>query len=117
MQGNILDANPNFLRLVGYTLPEVKGRHHSMFAEPEFAKSREYRDFWADLNDGQFKSGRFRRLGKLDAESDLHTADARAEYYLCGPEGWMLDTREKLEQMGVARERIHLELFATGDVQ
>ncbi|TLD28280.1 hypothetical protein PspLS_04139 [Pyricularia sp. CBS 133598] len=56
-------------------------------------------------------------LGKLDADRDLRTSDPRAEYYLCGPEAWMLDTREKLEQMGVAHERIHLELFATGDVQ
>ena len=68
MQGNILDANPNFLRTVGYTLDEIKGRHHSMFCSEEFAKSREYRDFWADLNDGLFKSGRFKRIGARDIE-------------------------------------------------
>jgi methyl-accepting chemotaxis protein len=68
MQGNILDANANFLRTVGYTLPEIKGQHHSMFCAPEFARSREYRDFWADLNDGNFKSGRFRRIGARGIE-------------------------------------------------
>ncbi len=68
MQGNILDANANFLRTVGYTLGELRGRHHSLFCDADFAKSREYRDFWADLNDGAFKSGRFKRLGKGSAE-------------------------------------------------
>ena len=68
MQGNVIDANPNFLRTVGYTLPELKGRHHSMFCTDEFARSREYRDFWADLNDGLFKSGRFKRIGARGVE-------------------------------------------------
>ena len=68
MQGNVLDANPNFLRTVGYTLAEIKGRHHSLFCTEEFAKSREYRDFWADLNDGLFKSGRFKRIGARGVE-------------------------------------------------
>lgn len=68
MQGNILDVNANFLRAVGYTMPEVRGRHHSMFCTDEFSRSREYRDFWADLNEGQFKSGRFQRRGKRDVD-------------------------------------------------
>ncbi|KLU87209.1 flavohemoglobin [Magnaporthiopsis poae ATCC 64411] len=56
-------------------------------------------------------------LARLDKEADLHVSDPRAEYYICGPEPWMLDTRERLEAMGVSHDRIHLELFATGDVQ
>lgn len=68
MQGNVLSANANFLRAVGYTLEEVRGQHHAMFCDPEFVKSREYRDFWSDLNDGQFQMGRFRRVGKHGAE-------------------------------------------------
>ncbi len=68
MRGNIIDANANFLRTVGYTLDEIRGQHHSMFCSPEFAKSREYRDFWADLNDGLFKTGRFKRIGARDIE-------------------------------------------------
>ncbi len=68
MQGNILAANSNFLRTVGYTMAEVQGRHHSMFCSPELVKTAEYREFWADLAEGQFKSARFRRRGKHDAE-------------------------------------------------
>ena len=68
LQGNILTANSNFLRTVGYTMAEVQGRHHSMFCSPELVKTAEYRAFWADLAEGQFKSARFRRRGKHDAD-------------------------------------------------
>jgi methyl-accepting chemotaxis protein len=68
MQGNVLTANNNFLRTVGYTAEEVKGRHHSMFCEEELVKSPAYRHFWADLGEGEFKSARFKRRGKHGAE-------------------------------------------------
>lgn len=64
MDGTILDANENFLSVMGYTLAEVKGKHHSMFAEPEFAASKEYKDFWAALNRGEFQAAQYKRLGK-----------------------------------------------------
>ena len=64
MDGNILTANDNFLNALGYTLEEIKGKHHSMFAEPAFAASREYRDFWAALNRGEYQSGEYKRRGK-----------------------------------------------------
>ncbi|WP_374437877.1 PAS domain S-box protein [Inhella sp.] len=68
MQGNVLSANPNFLRTMGYTLVEVQGRHHSLFCEPDLVKSQAYRDFWADLGEGKFQSARYRRIGKHGAE-------------------------------------------------
>ena len=34
MDGTIISANTNFLNAMGYTLPEIQGRHHSMFVEP-----------------------------------------------------------------------------------
>ena len=37
MQGNVLTANPNFLRTMGYTQAEIRGQHHSMFCEPGLA--------------------------------------------------------------------------------
>lgn len=64
MDGTILDANENFLRVMGYTLAEVKGKHHSMFAEPGVASSAEYRDFWKKLNAGEFQAAQYKRLGK-----------------------------------------------------
>lgn len=68
MDGTIRNANDNFLAVMGYQLGEIQGKHHSMFAEPEFAKSEEYRDFWAALGKGEFQSGEFKRLGKGGAE-------------------------------------------------
>jgi len=67
LAGNILAANANFLRCVGYTLDQIVGRHHSMFCDPELVQSAEYRHFWADLGEGQFKSERFRRVGNHGA--------------------------------------------------
>jgi len=64
MDGTIIHANENFLKVMGYTLDEVKGKHHSMFAEPEFAASQEYKNFWKDLNDGNFQAAQYKRIGK-----------------------------------------------------
>jgi nitric oxide dioxygenase len=55
-------------------------------------------------------------LEKLDAERDLFLGDKRAEYFICGPELFMLQTKRALMLKGVGEERIRLELFATGGV-
>jgi methyl-accepting chemotaxis protein len=64
LDGTILNANDNFLRVVGYNLPEIQGRHHRMFVEPNYADSHEYKEFWASLNRGEFQAAEFKRLGK-----------------------------------------------------
>ena len=64
LDGTIITANNNFLNVMGYSLEEVRGKHHSMFAEADFAASQEYKDFWDKLNDGQFFGGQYKRLGK-----------------------------------------------------
>ncbi len=64
MDGTIVNANENFLKTVGYRLEEIKGQHHSMFADAEFARSQEYRGFWAKLNRGEFDQGQYKRVGK-----------------------------------------------------
>lgn len=68
LRGNVLSANDNFLRTMGYTSDEVAGAHHSMFCDPTLVKSATYRHFWANLAQGQFQSGRFQRRGKHDAD-------------------------------------------------
>ncbi|MFW0777541.1 MAG: PAS domain-containing protein [Rickettsiales bacterium] len=64
LDGTIITANENFCNAMGYALEEIKGKHHSMFAEPEYAESQEYKDFWAKLNRGEFDAGIFKRLAK-----------------------------------------------------
>ncbi len=64
LEGTILEANANFLQTLGYTLEEIRGRHHSMFVDPEHVRSTTYRDFWARLGKGEFDAGQYRRIGK-----------------------------------------------------
>lgn len=65
LDGQVLGANRNFLAAMGYTLREIQGKHHSMFLTPEYTQSREYRDFWLRLAEGEFITGRFHRVGKF----------------------------------------------------
>ncbi|WP_207456086.1 PAS domain-containing methyl-accepting chemotaxis protein [Azospirillum sp. SYSU D00513] len=62
--GTILDANDNFLRVVGYTIGEIKGRHHRMFVDPAFRESEEYGRFWDSLNRGEYQVAEYKRLAK-----------------------------------------------------
>ena len=64
MDGAVITANENFLHAMGYSLAEIKGRHHSMFVEPSSRDGAPYREFWAKLNRGEFQSGEFKRIGK-----------------------------------------------------
>ena len=64
LDGTILHANENFLRVLGYTLDEVQGHHHAMFCEPEYAKSGAYRDFWARLCRGEFEQAEYKRIAR-----------------------------------------------------
>jgi methyl-accepting chemotaxis protein len=66
--GTIIDANENTLRMMGYRLDEIKGRHHSMFLPPAKRDSAEYHRFWADLQRGEFRDGVFKFLAKGDRE-------------------------------------------------
>ena len=68
LDGTILDANENFCSAMGYTIDEIRGQHHSMFADPEFAKSIEYKQFWEQLARGEFAAGEFQRFGKHNRE-------------------------------------------------
>jgi methyl-accepting chemotaxis protein len=66
--GNVTLANANFCDLMGYRSEDIVGRHHRMFVEPELARSDEYRQFWADLNDGKAQTDLFKRIAKSGKE-------------------------------------------------
>src|SRR5258705_212116 len=63
LDGTMQTANENFLRLMGYSLDEVRGRHHRVFCEPAYANSAEYEGFWAKLRRGEHDTGVYRRIG------------------------------------------------------
>lgn len=62
--GEILDANENFLNTMHYRKNEIVGKHHSIFCDEEYVKSSAYRKFWDDLKSGIFQSGQFIRYSK-----------------------------------------------------
>jgi methyl-accepting chemotaxis protein len=68
LDGTILDANANFLDTIGYSIDEIKGKHHRIFCDPAYAGSSEYRNFWESLRRGEVESGEFRRFRKDGAE-------------------------------------------------
>ena len=74
MDGTVITANENFLKPMGYTLEDIKGRNHSMFVDDEFRRSPEYREFWAKLNRGEFESGEYKRIGKAGREVWIHAS-------------------------------------------
>jgi len=63
MEGVLIGANENFLDLMGYALEDVRGEHHRVFCDDDYAASLAYRKFWQKLNRGEFDAGRYRRLG------------------------------------------------------
>lgn len=63
MGGHVLTANSNFLDAMGYTLDDIKGEHHRMFCETDYAASVDYKRFWQKLNRGEFDGGRYKRVG------------------------------------------------------
>lgn len=64
LDGRIQHANENFLKTLGYTLEEIRGQHHSMFVEPAYRQSMEYKAFWDKLGRGEYDAGQYLRIGK-----------------------------------------------------
>lgn len=62
--GTILDANAVFSEVMGYSLEEIKGKHHSMFVDPKFVAGDEYKQFWKRLAAGEFFVASYPRIGK-----------------------------------------------------
>lgn len=66
MDGVIQYANQNFLAVVGYSLDEIRGKHHRIFVEESVARTPDYEAFWTKLRSGDFVSGEFMRLDKAE---------------------------------------------------
>lgn len=64
LTANVLSVNEIFVNLSGYTEKEIVGNHHSMFVEPAYRNSDEYKSFWNALGRGEAQVGLFKRVGK-----------------------------------------------------
>jgi len=64
VDGTVITANDNFQKALGYSLDEIKGRHHRMFCDPAYTSSGEYQTFWQKLGRGEFDAGVYLRRRK-----------------------------------------------------
>ncbi|MCW8156996.1 PAS domain S-box protein [Stutzerimonas stutzeri] len=68
LDGTVVTANEQFLQTMGYSLGELKGKHHSLFCTPEDAASADYKAFWQKLNRGEYVADRFKRVDRHGRE-------------------------------------------------
>jgi methyl-accepting chemotaxis protein len=118
MDGTIITANENFLNALGYTLDEIKGKHHSMFVDPSERDSGKYREFWTSLNRGQYQAAEYKRIGKGGREVyiqasynpilDLNGKPFKVVKYAADV------TKQVLVRMGNERVRSMMESVASG---
>jgi PAS domain S-box-containing protein len=64
LDGTVRTANDNFLTVLGYRLDDVKGKNHSLFVDPGYRDSTEYRQFWEKMRRGEYEAGMYRRIGQ-----------------------------------------------------
>ena len=64
LDSKIINANKNFLDVMGYRLEEIQGQYHKIFLKDEISNSNEYRNFWDNLRNGISQSGTFERKDK-----------------------------------------------------
>ncbi|MDP9563424.1 UNVERIFIED_ORG: methyl-accepting chemotaxis protein [Rhizobium nepotum] len=74
LDGEIVTANDNFCKTMGYSLEEIRGKQHSMFVEQAYAASSEYALFWNELRSGRFQAQEFTRVGKNDKKVVLNAS-------------------------------------------
>ena len=103
MDGTILSANDIFLKATGYSLDEIRGRHHSMFVEPSVVASEAYRDFWACLNRGEPITGIFPRVGKNGRELWLQCSYTT----IIGPDGKPFKVVKYASDITAAKSRMN----------
>ncbi|UPJ42622.1 PAS domain-containing methyl-accepting chemotaxis protein [Bradyrhizobium sp. 40] len=118
MDGTIVTANENFLGALGYSLAEIKGKHHSTFVEPSERDGNGYREFWAALNRGQYQAAEYKRIGKGGREvyiqasynpiMDLNGKPFKVVKYATDV------TKQVLVRMGNERVRGMMESVAAG---
>ncbi|MGA8211465.1 MAG: 1,2-phenylacetyl-CoA epoxidase subunit PaaE [Nocardioidaceae bacterium] len=84
-------------------LADLKNRYGARL-ELVHVLSREPRD--VELFSGRLDAARLRRL--LVALVPVRSVD---DVWLCGPYGLVADAREVLDELGVAKEKVHVELF------
>ncbi|MBV8059982.1 MAG: PAS domain S-box protein, partial [Alphaproteobacteria bacterium] len=113
VDGTILYANGNFLDAMGYTLDEIKGKHHGMFVDQTYKNSSEYRQFWDNLARGQFQAGEFKRYARDGKEVWLQASynpllDVNGKAYKVTKYAYDI-TQQKQESLAAIRLKLALD--------
>jgi methyl-accepting chemotaxis protein len=74
LDGTVIEANQNFLSALGYSLEEIRGKHHRIFVGPGEAASQTYHLFWEKLGRGEYDAGEYKRLAKDGREIWIHAS-------------------------------------------
>jgi methyl-accepting chemotaxis protein len=72
LDGTIRSVNDNALRMLGYSLSELKGRNHTALIVPDQRDATENRALWEKLRRGEYDAGQYKRIGKHGKEVWLH---------------------------------------------
>ena len=115
--GTIIEANDNFLQVVGYRRDEIIGKHHRMFVAPTDANSQAYAAFWRRLASGEFVAQEFRRFGKGGREILIQAAYNPVFDF----DGKVVKVTKMVFELSQRMESIHrlgsaLTRLATGDL-
>jgi methyl-accepting chemotaxis protein len=126
MDGTIVTANDNFLSVMGYSLAEIQGRHHSIFVDEKEKSSAAYRQFWETLNRGEHQVAEYKRIGKNGREvwiqasyNPIRGADGKPmkviKFATNVTERKMrdADARGQIEAIGKSQAVIHFKLDGT----
>ena len=114
--GTIITANDNFLSVVGYTLNEIQGKHHSMFVEEAYRNSAEYQQFWDKLRAGEYQAAEFKRIGKGGKEVWLQASynpilDTDGKPFKVVKYATDVTEQKKLEQMDAIVENVPINIL------
>jgi len=114
--GTIITANDNFLSVVGYTLNEIQGKHHSMFVEEAYRNSAEYQQFWDKLRAGEYQAAEFKRIGKGGKEVWLQASynpilDTDGKPFKVVKYASDVTEQKKLEQMDAIVENVPINIL------
>ncbi|MDX2306213.1 MAG: PAS domain S-box protein [Microscillaceae bacterium] len=65
VEGDILRANENFLKLSKYNLDELEGKHQSIFLDENYVKSTAFNQLWDQIQKNDFAHTEHQCLNKL----------------------------------------------------
>ena len=67
--GNVITANENFISTFKYrSIDDIIGKHHRIFCDSVYVKSKDYITFWEELGEGKSQSGEYKRIAKDGSE-------------------------------------------------